>query len=136
MKKGFYTVIMSQNIQVERDFFVELFDFQETFSSDWYISLISEGFELALIDSEHETIPEKYSKECQGIIINIEVDNVDEIYSQIIQKDIHLLSDIKDEDYGQRHFMIESPSHIMIDIIQEIAPSEEFIQNYTESRNQ
>lgn len=40
--------------------------------------------------------------------------------------------DIRDEVFGQRHFMIESPGHTIVDVIQVIPPSEEFSQNYTE----
>lgn len=81
MKKSVYSVIMTTKIEEERDFFKRLFDFQETFTSDWYVSMISDGFELALIDVTHTTIPERFRKNCQGIIINIEVDNVDELYT-------------------------------------------------------
>ena len=136
MKTSVYTVIMSTKIQEERDFFKTFFDFQETFTSDWYISLSSEGFELALIDVTHETIPADFRKECQGIIVNIEVDNVDELYSTIMEHDnVSLLLDIKSEDFGQRHFIIQSPSGIMVDVIQVIPPSEEFAENYIEGVN-
>ena len=123
MKKGFYTVIMSQHIHEESRFYKELFAFEETFTSDWYISLISEGFELALVDSNHETIPANFRKEAQGLIINVEVENVDELYTRIKgMKNVPILLDIKDEAFGQRHFIIESPSKILVDIIQEIPP--------------
>lgn len=132
MKKSFYPVLMSENIRVEADFFKELFDFKEIFSSDWYISLIdNENFEIAIISNFHETIPEFYRKKCQGVIINIEVDNVDNLYSKISgKKEASILLDIKNENFGQRHFMIESPSKILIDIIQIIPPSEEYEKNY------
>lgn len=137
MKKSFYPVIMSKNIQKEADFFKKLFNFQETFVSDWYISLNDDGFELALIDMEHDTIPKDFRKECEGIILNIEVDNVDDIYSEIIKKeDISILLDIKNEDYGQRHFIIESPNRIMVDVIQMIPPSNEYIESYIGNDNE
>lgn len=133
MKTSLYTVIMTKAIQQERNFFVELFDFKETFTSDWYISLISDGFELALIDVTHETIPESYRKECQGVIINIEVDDVDEVYSRIMKRvdSSLLLLDIKSEDFGQRHFIIKSPSDVMVDIIQVVPPTGKYVDNYT-----
>lgn len=132
MKKSFYPVLMSKNIRGEADFFKELFAFKEIFSSDWYISLIDDdNFEIAIISNSHETIPEFYRKKCQGVIINIEVDNVDNLYSKISErKEVSILLDIKNEDFGQRHFIIESPSQILIDIIQVIPPSEDYEKNY------
>lgn len=134
MKTSLYPVIMSKDIQSEGTFFKELFDFQETFSTDWYISLISDGFELAIVDGTHETIPEDFRLKSQGVIINIEVDNVDEAYNKIMhRKDISVSLDIKSEDFGQRHFIIKSPSELMIDVIQIIPPTAEFADKYAES---
>lgn len=131
MKKSFYPVIMTKDLNKEADFFKEIFDFEETFVSDWYISLISESFELAIIDMNHETIPKDFRKHSQGIILNIEVDNVDEIYSKIMGKEnISVLLKIKDEDFGQRHFIIESPGKYLVDIIQVIPPSKNYAENY------
>ena len=39
-----------------------------------YKSKNDNGFELALIDSQHETIPNNYRHMTKGIILNFEVD--------------------------------------------------------------
>lgn len=51
--------------------FIEHFQFQETFRSDWYISLknIESGFELAFIDSKHGTVPQAIQS-VNGAIVN------------------------------------------------------------------
>lgn len=128
MKNSFYPVLMCDDIRKEADFFIKLFDFKEVFHSEWYISLKdNEGFELAMITSSHDTIPQQYQKQCAGIILNIEVDDVDSVYSKVISKDnISLLLEIQDEDYGQRHFMIETPNKILVDIIQMIPVVNEY----------
>lgn len=133
-KKSVYSVIMSKDVKTENDFFTKVLDFKETFSSEWYVSLESDGFELAVMDYNHETIPETFRKICNGVIINIEYDDVDTIYSKIA-KDLSsiIIKDICDEDFGQRHFIISSPSGVLIDLIQVIPPSAEFINNYVEN---
>lgn len=137
MKTSVYPVLMTHKLEAERTFFTSLFTFSETFTSDWYISLHSDGYELALIDATHDTIPEAFRKESQGVIINIEVDNVDELYSEIVdQHDVPLLLPIKSEDFGQRHFIIESPSGILVDVIQVIPPTAEFAEQYTDTSDQ
>ena len=79
-----------------------------------------------MIDSSHNTIPEQFRKQCEGIILNIEVDDVDTVYSRFMNKNHSLiLLDIRNEDYGQRHFMIETPNKNLVDIIQLIQPSYE-----------
>ena len=37
---------------------------------------------------------------------------------------------IKDEDFGQRHFIFEGPDNLLIDVIEIIQPSEEFLKLY------
>jgi len=65
----------------------------------------------------------------KGIILNFEVDDVNKIYNSIKDK-VNIVYDIKDEDFGQRHFIVEGPNEILIDVIQPIPPSEEFLKNY------
>ncbi|MCC0635289.1 MULTISPECIES: hypothetical protein [unclassified Clostridioides] len=135
MKNSFYPVLMCNDIRKEADFFIELFDFKETFNNDWYINLKdNDEFELALIDSSHDSIPKLYRKQCKGFILNIEVNDVNTVYSEVIsRKKSSLLLDIKNEEFGQRHFIIETPSKILVDIIQIIPPSNEYLKNYKKS---
>ncbi|MGC6768824.1 VOC family protein [Enterococcus sp. LJL51] len=135
MTTSCYPVLMSQDIQKGAAFFMQVFGFQETFTSDWYISLKNDDdFELALIDSQHDTIPDQYKAVSQGIILNFEVDNVDQLYTEIVTKQkAPILMELQDEDYGQRHFLIESPDKLLIDVIQVIPPSDDYLEKYVET---
>lgn len=133
MTTSFYPVLMTDTIDVSTNFFIELFHFEVTFTSEWYVSLKNtQGFELALIDSSHETIPDRYKANCTGVILNFEVENVDVVYAEIAKKStVSILMEPKNEAFGQRHFMIESPDKLIIDVIQPIPPAEEYIESYT-----
>ena len=65
----------------------------------------------------------------KGVILNFEVDDVNKIYNSIKDK-VNMVYNIKDEDFGQRHFIVEGHNEILIDVIQPIPPSEEFLKNY------
>lgn len=132
MINSFYPVIMSNKIKESKDFYMKYFNFELTFENDWYISLKSEdNIELAIINSAHSTIPEKFRNLSQGIILNIEVDNVNNEYKKLIStNNLPVISDIKDEEFGQRHFIIEDPNGILIDIIEVIPPTDEFKTQY------
>jgi hypothetical protein len=43
---------------------------------------------------------------------------------------VTLLLDIRDEDFGQRHFIVTDPNGVMIDVIKPIPPSAEFAAQY------
>ena len=138
MITSLYPVLMSEDVHQAAQFFIEYFQFQETFHSDWYISLknIESGFELAFIDSKHETVPQAYQSKASGLIINIEVDNVDCLYEELRQQDEMEILPIKNEDFGQRHFIVEAPGSVFVDVIQVIPPSAEFAANYLESEDE
>ena len=139
MITSLYTVLMSEDVHQSAQFFIDFFQFQETFRSDWYISLknVESGFELAFIDSKHGTVPQAYQSETSGLIINIEVDNVDCLYEELRQQEeMEFLLPIKSEDFGQRHFIVEAPGSVLVDVIQVIPPSAEFAANYLESEDE
>lgn len=131
--KSSYPVIMCENLQDVADFYITHFDFEATFSSDWYISLSNTksdtDFELAILDCHHPTVPFNYREKAKGVIINLEVDDVDEVYEKI-SKDIPLVMKIKSEDFGQRHFIVADPAGLLVDVIQVIPPSKEFEAMY------
>ncbi|MBH5318285.1 VOC family protein [Paenibacillus sp. GSMTC-2017] len=134
---SFYPVIMTEKLVESAAFYQIHFGFVTVFESDWYISLkLVQGdmtYELALLDPSHETIPAGYGEPTRGLLFNFEIDNVDDAYEKMIVKGkLPLLREIRDEDFGQRHFITCDPNGILIDIITIIPPSEEQSELYSE----
>ena len=88
---------------------------------DWYVSLRSAGersFELALLDYQHETIPEGFRRAFSGgLLINIEVADVDSVYSNFCDAGLPIHLELRSEDFGQRHFITSDPNGVLIDVI-------------------
>lgn len=59
--------------------------------------------------------------------------NVDAFYQKVIQMNLPVVKDIKSEDFRQRHFIIESPSRTLVDVIQVINSSEEYEESYIQA---
>jgi len=125
---------MTEKMEESLHFYKDYFGFTETFLSDWYISLSHpDGGELAFIDGLHETILPPYRSLVNGVILNIESNNVRQLYEDIREKNESIIvMELRDEEYGQRHFMMKDPNGILVDVIEHIPPSEEFLKNYTE----
>lgn len=126
-----YPVIMVENVEIGREFFKTYFGFEDTFANSWYVSMKHKnGNEIAFIEKNHETIPKKYQSNCKGIIINLEFDDIDCIYRELKNNgSIKIIKDICDEDFGQRHFIIDFMD-IMIDIIKVIEAKGDYIKDY------
>ncbi len=130
---GSYPVIKTTQLEPTSKFYEKHFGFQRTFSSDWYISLKSGNFELGILAPNHESIPIALRGEAsnKGIILNFETDEVDRIYAEMQKENRKIHLEIKNEDFGQRHFITEDPNGIPIDVIKNIPPSEEFQKSYS-----
>jgi hypothetical protein len=112
-----------------------MFNFEVSFESEWYMSLVykegGKSSELAILDYQHETVPLGFRHISSGLIINLEVEDATEIYNKlVVKKEINLVKELKDEDFGQRHFIIADPVGVLVDVIENIPPSDAFLKMY------
>ncbi|MGR6922803.1 VOC family protein [[Actinomadura] parvosata] len=128
---SFYPVICTAKVAESTDFYVRLFGFEVTFEADWYVSLRRGPYELALLDHAHPTLPAAYRRPVTGLLLNFEVDDVDAEWGRLVAGE-GLVPELalRDEDFGQRHFIVADPNGVLIDVITPIAPSEEFAGGY------
>ncbi len=129
-----YPVLLTDKIAETAAFYCDHFGFAKTFEADWYVSLTSKGqpvYQLALLQPGHASIPEPLTQPTANLILNFECENVDIVYQQlIIEKNLSCLLELRDEPWGQRHFITRDPNGILIDVIEIIPPSEEFLKQY------
>ncbi|MDR3094331.1 MAG: VOC family protein [Bacteroidales bacterium] len=109
---------MTKDVQKSAGFYQRFFGFEPVFDAGWYISLKhSKGQELAFIDASHESVPPEYQHQAAGFILNIEVDNVDDVYEKFVGEKWGILVPLETNEYGQHHFIISDPNNILVDII-------------------
>ena len=138
MKKitSYYPVLCVDDVKTSSEFFKKNFQFEAGFESDWYVHLHRAEQEsevnIALVKKDHDSVPKSMQKSAQGILINFEFEEVDELYQHFLSEKFEILTPLRDEPWGQRHFILGTPFGIMIDIIKFIQPSEEFITQYSE----
>ncbi|PRZ15694.1 VOC family protein [Nesterenkonia sandarakina] len=127
---SFYPVVMSRDVAAASTFYRDVLGFEPVYDSDWYVSLRRERFELAILAWDHPTIPEGHRTTAQGLLLNIEVDDVDAVHAQLASRgDLDIVLSLRSEDFGQRHFIINGPDRVLIDIIEQIEPSAEYLQH-------
>ncbi|MBB2974037.1 VOC family protein [Mesorhizobium sp. RMAD-H1] len=132
---SYYPVIMTDDVAATAAFYHEHFRFEPKFESDWYVHLQSredDGINLAVLDGTHETIPEAGRGRVCGLILNFEVDDVDCEYQRAQEAGLPILQELRDEAFGQRHFITADPNGVLIDIIKPIPPTAEFAAQYNE----
>ncbi|MDT0441361.1 VOC family protein [Streptomyces johnsoniae] len=134
---GFYPVISTAKLRESRDFYTRLLEFETTFEADWYVSLRrpgDPGYELALLDHTHPTLPEGHRVPAQGLLLNFEVEDVDAEWERLVTSEgLHPVLALRSEDFGQRHFIVADPNGVLIDVITPIAPTAEYSERYVTS---
>ncbi|MEM1262964.1 MAG: VOC family protein [Pseudomonadota bacterium] len=129
----YYPVIQTFDVAATKAFFVEYFHFGVSFDADWYCHLQSREdptVNLAILQADHETIPESARGTIQGLILNFEVDDVDAEFERLSAAGVPILKSLTDEAFGQRHFITHDPNGVIIDVIRPIPPSADFADQY------
>ncbi|WP_019180264.1 VOC family protein [Microbacterium yannicii] len=126
MLKSSYPVLQVADPSLVAHFFVSHFGFEVSFSADWYVSLRHGSHELAVLDCTHPTIPEGFRVPCGGVLLNLEIDDATVEYARLRDRGLPIRLELRDEVFGQRHFIVEAPGSILVDVIEEISPSPEF----------
>jgi uncharacterized glyoxalase superfamily protein PhnB len=132
---SFYPVLMTGDVAGTKAFYINHFRFKPLFASDWYVHLQSaedRRVNLGIVHGDHETIPEEGRGRASGLLINFEVRDPDAVYERIVAAGLPILRSLRDEPFGQRHFITRDPTGVLIDVIKPIPPSEEFLAQFAE----
>lgn len=132
---SYYPVLMTGDVAGTTAFYVEHFSFAPLFESDWYVHLQSvedRRVNLGIVQGDHETIPAEGRGRAAGLLINFEVRDPDAVYERIVAAGLPILRTLRDEPFGQRHFITRDPNGVLIDVIKPIPPSEEFLAQYAQ----
>ena len=131
--REFYTVLCTDDVAGTAAFWEKHFGFRRVFEADWYVHLTSTASDkanLAILDYRHETILAPFRRKAAGVLINFEVDDVDALYARAQAEGLKIHLTLRDEAFGQRHFITEDSNGIAIDVIKPIPPNAEFAQQY------
>ncbi|QQX84602.1 VOC family protein [Cupriavidus necator] len=131
---SYYPVIMTGEVAGTAAFYQRHFGFVALFTSDWYVHLQLAGdasVNLAVLDGSHETIPAPARGQCaKGLLLNFEVEDPDAVHDRLQAAGLPILLPLRDEAFGQRHFITADPNGVLIDIIKPIPPSGEYAAQY------
>lgn len=131
--QSFYPVLMAENVEASARFYTEHMGFVPAFESDWYVSLKhreNPAYELAVLQRTHETVPEGFRERSSGLLLNFEVSDAGAEYERLKEAGLQVVLPLRDEAFGQRHFIGVDPGGVMVDVIEEIPPSPEFVEQY------
>ncbi|WP_300663683.1 VOC family protein [Fluviicola sp.] len=108
-------------------FYTTILGFGVTFENEFYLLLHTpdKSAEISFLLPDHPSQQSLFHKPFSGagMYLTIEVEDVDAWYERMKQKGIEIKIELRDEPWGDRHFAIQDPNGIGIDMV-EYAPQE------------
>ena len=102
--------IRSNRAAETREFFVDLLGFDVVMDLDWVVTLASPtdpSAQVTIIANDDTAAPG----------ISVEVDDVDAVHADAIERGLEIVYPIRDEDWGVRRFMLREPSGTTVNVL-------------------
>ena len=119
--------IITEKIQETKEFYTTNLGFGVTFENEFYLLMHTPGHtaQLSFLLPEHPSQQPIFQSKFQGdgVYLTIEVDDVDYLYQQLKSKGMEIKIDLRDEPWGDRHFAIQDPNGIGIDLVKYTQPA-------------
>lgn len=113
--------IITNKLAATKSFYTEVLGFGVTFENEFYLLMHTPGHtsELSFLLPDHPSQQSLFQPAFggQGVYLTIEVDDVDKLYEEIRNKGIDIKVEIRDEPWGDRHFAIQDPNGVGIDLV-------------------
>lgn len=120
--------IITEKLQETKKFYTEVLDFGVSFENEFYLLLHTpnNSAEISFLQPNHPSQKPIFQSAFsgKGVYLTIEVENVDEVYKELKDKEVQIEIEIRDESWGDRHFAIKDPNGIGIDIVTYTKPVE------------
>lgn len=118
--------IITTKLSESKAFYTEKLGFGVTFENEFYLLMHTPDHEaeISFLLPDHPSQQALFHKpfQGQGIYLTIEVEDADKVYAELKQQGVEIKIDIRDEPWGDRHFAIEDPNGVGIDIVRYRAP--------------
>ncbi|MCZ8217195.1 MAG: VOC family protein [Cyclobacteriaceae bacterium] len=120
--------VITTKLAESKAFYTGNLGFGVTFENEFYLLLHTPNHEaeISFLLPNHPSQQPFFHKPFsgQGMYLTIEVDDVDSLYNTLKKKGVNIKIDIRNEPWGDRHFAIEDPNGIGIDIVKYSPPSD------------
>lgn len=116
-----HPLTITDKLSETAEFYKTLFDFNEVFTSDWYIQLSHKnGAEIAIMSPNLPNQPDflQDAHSGKGMVFTFETEDATAAYDDLRTRGVTFKVELRDEEWGQRHCILEDPSGVFVDVVQ------------------
>jgi len=123
--EAMFPVMVTADLDAVKQFYESVFGFTAAFyDPNFYLHLVSPitGAQLGFMLPNHETQPTFLQPlmSVDGYVISLEVKDAAQAYVQAMNMNLSIAMNLKEEVWGQIHFMLQDPAGFRVDIVQQI----------------
>lgn len=123
--EAMFPVMVTSSLDTVKQFYEDVFGFNAVFyDPDFYLHLVSPGTgaQLGFLLPGHDTQPEFLHPvmTADGYVISLEVKDADKAYVEAKNLDLTVVLQLKEEAWGQKHFMLQDPAGFRVDVVQHL----------------
>ncbi|HEY9291641.1 MAG TPA: VOC family protein [Microlunatus sp.] len=114
-----FPIIAADDLDAVKRFYIDFLGFRAVFDSDWFVDLQSPEeplLEIGVWRADHELVPPGLSGPPRGVMIDVVVDDVDQVYAGAVRRDLEMIIALRNEPYGQRRFVTRDPAGTIVEI--------------------
>jgi catechol 2,3-dioxygenase-like lactoylglutathione lyase family enzyme len=112
--------ICTDRLEETRDFYRDLLGFIVGFEHQgWYIQMASPAnpqLQIGIMRRDHEFTPKAFQHPAQGVIISVQVEDVDVTYAATLARGFRIAQELCEESFGMRRFMVADPNGLPVNI--------------------
>lgn len=112
--------ICTHKMEETREFYRELLGFVVGFEHEgWYIQMASPEkpeLQIGIMRLDHEFTPQPFQRPAQGVIISVQVEDIESTYAAVKARSFELAQDICVEEFGMKRFMVADPNGLLINM--------------------
>ncbi|WP_434355582.1 VOC family protein [Parasalinivibrio latis] len=125
--QSMFPVMVTPQLDAVKEFYETHFGFTTAFyEKEFYLHLVSSNgaVQLGFLMPGHPTQPDFLHPQMNpdGYVISLEVQDAEKAYDVAKSESLTISQPLKEEVWGQYHFMVTDPSGIQVDIVQNIDP--------------
>ena len=128
--EAIFPVMVTEHLELVKQFYETVFGFNTVFfEPGFYLHLVSPntGAQLGYLMPNHVSQPEflRTILSTDGFVISFEVKDAAVAFKEAQEMKLDVAMELKNEEWGQLHFMVQDPAGFRVDVVQQVDPSHE-----------
>lgn len=117
--------VITDKIQESKAFYTRVFGCEILYESEWFVLLGLGASELGFMLPDHPSQAPVFQRAFsgQGVWVAVDVSDVDAEYRRIQSLGVPIELSLRDEPWGDRHFVVLDPNGVGVDVVSKHAPT-------------